>query len=134
MLPWQVRDALRASIKEAARAAASSASKGSSVGTPLDGSLRASTGGGSGLLWSLLRNCLRQQGEALIDLHASKAAARDTEQQLLKVTWCRLRQADAGTPPLCQHQARCTLHICECHCQELQIARSDGALPGAPML
>ena len=83
-----MRDALRASIKEAARAAASSASRGSAAATaggaqatPPDGSPRS----GSGLLWALLRNCLRQQGEALIDLQASRAAAKDTEQQLRKV-------------------------------------------------
>lgn len=77
----QVRDMLRASIKEAAaaatRGAASAAS--ASAGAGGSGATAGSPQRGSALLWALLRNCLRQHGEALIDLAAARSVAKDAQ-------------------------------------------------------
>lgn len=65
VLACKVRDMLRTSVREAAEAATRKASE-AAVSSPQ----------GSTLLWSLLRQCLRQQGEALIDVQQCKSAAK----------------------------------------------------------
>ncbi len=84
MLRASIKEAASAATKGAAAAAAAASGSPSSAAATTPGS-SGSGGGGSSLLWSLLRNCLRQQGEALFDVQACRAAAKDAQQLMLQV-------------------------------------------------
>ena len=61
----QVRDLLRASVRQAASTAIQKQSPQKST-----------------VLWSLLRTSLKQQGEALLDLQSVKAAAKEAHREV----------------------------------------------------
>jgi hypothetical protein len=72
MNAWQVRNLLRKNVREAAVTVTKKASETGKA------SLHGST-----LLWSLLRQCLKQQGGALIELEACKDAAKGAYAEVL---------------------------------------------------